>query len=58
MPQSRVSTETVGHLTVLSAMTDDPSQKEYLIGRYMEDQKQLAGRKKFYHDNYFFSSAC
>ncbi len=45
--------ETAGHLTILSAMTDDPSQKEYLIGRYMEDQKELAGRKKFYHDNYF-----
>jgi nitrogen fixation/metabolism regulation signal transduction histidine kinase len=45
--------ETVGHITVLSAITGDPSQKEYLIGRYMEDQKQLAGRKKFYHDNYF-----
>jgi len=45
--------ETVGHITLLSAMTDDPSQKEYLIGRYMDDQKELAGRKKFYHDNYF-----
>jgi nitrogen fixation/metabolism regulation signal transduction histidine kinase len=46
-------TETVGRITVLSAMTDDPSQKEDLIERYMNDQKQLAGRKKFYHDNYF-----
>jgi nitrogen fixation/metabolism regulation signal transduction histidine kinase len=46
-------TETVGHLTVLSSMADDPSQKEALIERYMNDQKQLAGRKKFYHDNYF-----
>jgi two-component system, NtrC family, nitrogen regulation sensor histidine kinase NtrY len=46
-------TETVGHITVLSALTDDPSQEEALIERYMDDQKQLAGRKKFYHDNYF-----
>ncbi len=46
-------TETVGRITVRSSMADDPSQKEYLIERYMDDQKQLAGRKKFYHDNYF-----
>jgi two-component system nitrogen regulation sensor histidine kinase NtrY len=46
-------TETVGHITVLSALTDDPSQKEALIESYMDDQKRLAGQKKFYHNNYF-----
>ncbi len=45
--------ETVGRITVNSAITDDPSQKEALIERYVNEQKQLAGNKKFYHDNYF-----
>jgi nitrogen fixation/metabolism regulation signal transduction histidine kinase len=46
-------TENVGHLTVLATLTDDPSEKEALIQRYLDDQKQLANRKKFYHDTYF-----
>jgi two-component system nitrogen regulation sensor histidine kinase NtrY len=46
-------TEMVGRISVLSAMTDDPSQLEANIQRYMDDQKQLGGRKKFYHDTYF-----
>jgi PAS domain S-box-containing protein len=46
-------TEIAGRITVLSAMTDDPSQMEARIQRYMDDQKQLYGRKKFYHDTYF-----
>jgi nitrogen fixation/metabolism regulation signal transduction histidine kinase len=45
--------ETVGRLTVLSAMTDDPSKKEDDIQRYMNDQKQFGGSRKFYHDTYF-----
>jgi PAS domain S-box-containing protein len=46
-------TENVGRLTVLAAMTDDPSQKEEDIQRYMNDQKQLSSRQKFYHNTYF-----
>ncbi len=34
-------------------MTDDPSQKEEDIQRYMNDQKQLSSRQKFYHNTYF-----
>jgi len=45
--------ETVGRLTVLSAIADDPSQKEKDIQSYMNDQKQLGGSRKFYHDTYF-----
>ena len=45
--------ETVGRIAVDSAMTDDPTEKENLIEQYVNDQKQLAGNKKFYHDNYF-----
>jgi nitrogen fixation/metabolism regulation signal transduction histidine kinase len=45
--------EKLGHLTLVSAMTDDPSQKESDIKLFMDDQKQLGGRKKFYRDTYF-----
>ncbi len=45
--------EPVGRLTVLSAMTDDPSQKEAEIQRYQNDRKQLGENQKFYHDTYF-----
>ncbi len=44
---------TIGHLTLISDMTDDPSQRETGIQRFMDAQKQLNGRKKFYHDTYF-----
>jgi two-component system nitrogen regulation sensor histidine kinase NtrY len=46
-------TEAVGRLTVLSSMTDDPGQREALIESYIDSQKELNGRKKFYHDTYF-----
>ena len=49
----RNGAETLAQLTLVSAMTDDPSQKETEIQRFMDDQKQLGGRKKFYHDTYF-----
>ena len=45
--------ESAGKLAVDSAITDDPKQKEALIERYVNEQKQLASNKKFYHDNYF-----
>ena len=45
--------ENVAKLTVLSALADDPSQKEADIQRYMNDQKELSGRQKFYHNTYF-----
>jgi PAS domain S-box-containing protein len=45
--------EKVGNLTLLSAITDDPSLKEATIQRYMNDQKQYSGRRKFYNDTYF-----
>ena len=37
----------------MSAMTDDPAQRENDIQRFMDEQKQLGGRKKFYQDTYF-----
>jgi PAS domain S-box-containing protein len=45
--------EKVGSLTLLSAIADDPSLKEATIQRYMNDQKQYSGRRKFYNDTYF-----
>lgn len=47
------ASETIGQLTLISDMTDDPSQRETEIQRFMDAQKQLNGRKKFYHDTYF-----
>jgi PAS domain S-box-containing protein len=43
----------LGHLTLTTEIGNDPSHKESEIQRYMDDQKQLGGRKKFYHDTYF-----
>jgi nitrogen fixation/metabolism regulation signal transduction histidine kinase len=43
----------LGRLTLVSSLTDDPAQKESDIQRFMDDQKQLGGRKKFYRDTYF-----
>lgn len=43
----------LGTLAVASALSGDPSVKESAIQRAMDEQKQLAGRKKFYFDTYF-----
>ena len=43
----------VGHIAVVSAMAADPKQKETAIQHFMDEQKQLGGRKKFYQDTYF-----
>jgi nitrogen fixation/metabolism regulation signal transduction histidine kinase len=40
-------------LLVVAGLTDDLSQRETAIQRFMDNQKQLAGRPKFYHDTYF-----
>jgi nitrogen fixation/metabolism regulation signal transduction histidine kinase len=45
--------EKLGHIAVVSAMAVDPGQKETAIQRFMDEQKQLGGRKKFYQDTYF-----
>ncbi len=46
-------TETLGRLTVLSAMTEDPSQKEANILTSMNEKRKLSDKKKFYNDIYF-----
>ncbi len=38
---------------MLTAMANDPSEKEAVIHRSMNDQEQLSGRRKFYNDTYF-----
>lgn len=43
----------VGSIEVASALTADPAQKENLIQSYMDQQKQLSSRKKFYQDTYY-----
>lgn len=45
--------KTIGKVAVASTLTADPSSKEDAIQRFMDEQKQLAGRKKFYYDTYF-----
>lgn len=45
--------ETVGKVSVLSAMNGDPSSKEDAIQDFINQQRQLAGRKKFYYDTEF-----
>ncbi len=47
------SADKVGHLTVLAALAEDPSVREANIQRYMNDQRELRGREKFYHNTYF-----
>jgi nitrogen fixation/metabolism regulation signal transduction histidine kinase len=42
-----------GHVAVVSAMAADPRQKETAIQRFIDEQQQLGGRKKFYQDTYF-----
>ncbi len=41
------------HLLVVAGLTDDLAQRETAIQQFMDEQKQLAGRKKFYQDTYF-----
>jgi two-component system nitrogen regulation sensor histidine kinase NtrY len=41
------------HLLLVAGLTDDLSQRETDIQRFMDNQKQLAGQPKFYHDTYF-----
>jgi two-component system nitrogen regulation sensor histidine kinase NtrY len=40
-------------LLLTAALTDEVSQREATIQRFMDEQKQLSGRKKFYQDTYF-----
>ena len=42
-----------GKLQVVAGLTNDLSQRETAIQRFMDAQKQLGGRKKFYHETYF-----
>ncbi len=43
----------LGKITIASVLNGDASAKEDAIQRFMDEQKQLAGRKKFYYDTYF-----
>ena len=43
----------IGSIEVSSALADGPRQKENLVARYMNEQQQLGGRKKFYQDTYY-----
>jgi len=49
----RDGSETLGRVSLASAVTDDVQQKETVIQRFMDEQKHLGGRKKFYQDTYF-----
>ena len=42
-----------GRLLLVAGLTDDLSQRETAIQHFLDDQKQLAGRPKFYRDTYF-----
>ena len=41
------------HLVLRAGLTTDLSKRETAIQRFLDMQKQLAGRKKFYHQTYF-----
>ncbi|MBV9156447.1 MAG: HAMP domain-containing protein, partial [Acidobacteriaceae bacterium] len=43
----------LGKITMAAMLNGDASGKENAIQRFMDEQKQLAGRKKFYYDTYF-----
>jgi PAS domain S-box-containing protein len=43
----------VGQIALASAMSGHPSSNEDAIQRFMDQQKQLGARKKFYRDTYF-----
>ena len=44
---------TLAHLTVSAALSAQPAANEDAIRRFINEQRNLAGRKKFYHDTYF-----
>jgi nitrogen fixation/metabolism regulation signal transduction histidine kinase len=44
---------TPGRLSLVAGFSDDLAKREAGIQRFIDTQKQLAGRKKFYHDTYF-----
>ncbi|MBV8867078.1 MAG: HAMP domain-containing protein [Acidobacteriaceae bacterium] len=43
----------VGQVTVASALSQNPSEKETAIQQFMDEQKRLGNHKKFYEDTYF-----
>jgi nitrogen fixation/metabolism regulation signal transduction histidine kinase len=45
--------QNLGRITVAAAMSGHPSANVDAIQRFMQEQSQLASRKKFYHDTYF-----
>ncbi len=47
------SGEKLGNITLASAISGNPSGNEDAIQRFMDQQKQLGARKKFYKDTYF-----
>ena len=49
----RAGNGTSAHVAVVSEMASDPRQKESVIQKFMEEQMQFGGRKKFYQDTYF-----
>jgi nitrogen fixation/metabolism regulation signal transduction histidine kinase len=44
---------TPGRLSLVAGFSNDLALREAGIRRFIDTQKQLAGRKKFYHDTYF-----
>lgn len=46
-------TTKLGSVVDVSEATEDPTVRENAIQRFMEEQNQQAGRRKFYHDTYF-----
>ena len=45
--------KTLAQISLASSVTDDVKQKETVIQGFMDEQKHLVGRKKFYQDTYF-----
>lgn len=45
--------QTLGRVAIVAAMSGQPSANEDAIQRFMDEQRQLGSRKKFYHDTYF-----
>ncbi len=43
----------VGHVTLESALSLNPSEKETAIQHFIDEQKHLGSHKKFYEDTYF-----
>jgi nitrogen fixation/metabolism regulation signal transduction histidine kinase len=41
------------HLLLVAGLTDDLSERETAIQNFLDAQKQLSGRKKFYQETYF-----